>query len=86
MGAFLGLFVIVGFLLSGGIPNLVGGDGNSFAGTPNPVDGDTAGTLVGTWIQLLGVLTALIAGVIATRANYRRPADAQDWAPRAVGS
>ena len=38
VGAFLGLFVIVGFLLSGGIPNLLGGDGGTFSGTPNPVD------------------------------------------------
>jgi hypothetical protein len=27
---------------------------------------------IGTWIQLIGVLTALIAGVITTRANYRK--------------
>ncbi len=30
-----------------------------------------ASVLVASWIQLLGVLTALVAGVIATRANYR---------------
>ena len=84
MRGFLGLFVIVGFLLSGGIPNLVRVDGNSFAGTPNPVDGDTAGTLVGTWIQLLGGLTALIAGVVATRDNYRRPADVRGHGPPAA--
>jgi hypothetical protein len=28
-------------------------------------------------IQVVGVLTALIAGVIATRANYRTPAEAR---------
>jgi hypothetical protein len=57
VGAFLGLFVTVGFLISGGLSNLVGRDGTSVA--------------IGTWIQMTGVLTALIAGVIATRANYR---------------
>ena len=58
VGAFLGLFVTVGFVASGGPPNLVGRDGTSVA--------------IGTWIQLIGVLTALLAGVIATRANYRK--------------
>jgi hypothetical protein len=63
VGAFLGLFVTVGFLASGGPPNLVGRDGTSVA--------------IGTWIQMTGVLTALTAGVIATRANYRRQAQAR---------
>ena len=77
MGAFLGLFVIAGFLISGGIPNLVGGDGNTFSATSNPIDRDTLGTVIGTWIQMIGVLTALIAGVIATRNNYRKPTQAR---------
>jgi hypothetical protein len=60
VGAFFGLFVIVGFLISPtGIPNFLGRHGTSIA--------------VGTWIQLAGVLTALVAGVIATLNNYRRP-------------
>jgi hypothetical protein len=59
VGAFLGLFVTVGFVISGGPPNLFGRDGTSVA--------------IGTWIQMVGVLTALIAGVAATRANYRTP-------------
>jgi hypothetical protein len=71
VGAFLGLFVTVGFLISGGLPNLVGGDGSSFFGILNPIERDTLGTIIGTWIQMIGVLTALIAGVIATRNNYR---------------
>jgi len=58
VGAFLGLFVTVGFVASGGPPNLFGRDGTSVA--------------IGTWIQLIGVLTALVAGVITTRANYRK--------------
>ena len=62
VGAFLGLFVTVGFVISGGPPNLVGRDGTSVA--------------IGTWIQMVGVLTALLAGVIATRASYRNQAQA----------
>jgi len=63
VGAFLGLFITVGFVAGGGPPNLFGEDGTSVA--------------IGTWIQMTGVLTALIAGVIATRANYRKPAQAR---------
>jgi hypothetical protein len=63
VGAFLGLFVTVGFVASGGPPNLVGRDGT--------------GVAIGTWIQLAGVLTAVLAGVVATRANYRRPTRAR---------
>ena len=44
-----------GFLVSGGPPNLVGREGTRVA--------------IGTWIQMLGVLTALVAGVLATRAR-----------------
>ena len=77
VGAFMGLFVTLGFLISGGIPNLLGGDGSTFFGTPNPVDRDTLGTVIGTWIQMIGVLTALVAGVIATRNNYRKPTRAR---------
>lgn len=60
VGACMGLFVTVGFVISGGPPNLLGRDGTSVA--------------VGTWIQMAGALTALIVGVIATRVNYRKPA------------
>jgi hypothetical protein len=71
------LFVTLGFLVSGGIPNLVGGDGNTFFGTPNPIESNTLSTIIGTWIQMIGVLTALIAGVIATRNNYRKSTHAR---------
>jgi hypothetical protein len=58
VGAFLGLFVLVGFLISPtGLSNLFGE-----AGT---------GVAIGQGVQVLGVLTALVAGVVATRANYR---------------
>jgi hypothetical protein len=77
VGAFLGLFVTLGFLISGGIPNLLGGDGSTFFGTPNPIERDALGTIIGTWIQLIGVLTALIAGVMATWNNYRKPTQAR---------
>jgi hypothetical protein len=64
VGAFLGLFVLVGFLISPtGLSNLSGE-----AGT---------GVVIGQGIQVVGVLTALTAGVIATRANYRRQAQAR---------
>ena len=59
VGAFLGLFVTVGFLISPtGMSNLTGE-----AGT---------GVAIGQAIQVVGVLTALVAGVVATRTNYRR--------------
>lgn len=77
VGAFLGLFVTLGFLVSGGIPNLVGADGSTFFGTPSPIERDTLGTVIGTWIQMIGVLTTLIVGVIATRNNYRKPTQAR---------
>jgi hypothetical protein len=61
VGAFLGLFVLVGFLISPtGLSNLSGEAGTSVA--------------VGQGIQVVGVLAALVAGVIATRANYQKPA------------
>jgi hypothetical protein len=59
MGAFLGLFVTVGFLISPtGLSNLAGDAGTSVA--------------IGQGVQVIGVLTALIAGVVATRTNYRQ--------------
>jgi hypothetical protein len=63
VGAFLGLFVLTGFLISPtGLSNLSGDAGTSVA--------------IGQGIQVVGVLTALIAGVIATRANYRKQVQA----------
>ena len=61
MGALLGLFVTVGFLISPtGLSNLVGDAGTSVA--------------IGQGTQAIGVLGALIAGVMAMRANYRNTA------------
>jgi hypothetical protein len=61
VGGFLGLFVLVGFLISpSGLSNLSGEAGAAIA--------------TGQGVQVLGVLTALIAGVIATRASNRRRA------------
>jgi hypothetical protein len=63
VGAFLGLFVFVGFLISPtGRSNLLGEAGTAVA--------------IGQGTQVLGVLTALIAGVLATRANYRKRSQA----------
>ena len=73
VGAFLRLFVTVGFLIGpAGLSNLADGDGTSVA--------------IGRGLQVIGVTIALIAGVLATRANYRKPADTRGCAPRAVGS
>jgi hypothetical protein len=59
VGVFLGLFVFVGFLISPtGLTNLFGRAGASVA--------------IGQGIQVVGVLTALIAGVIATWTTYRK--------------
>jgi hypothetical protein len=60
VGAFLGLFVTIGFLASpDGLSNLAGGAGTSVA--------------IGQGIQVIGVVAALIAGVVATRANCQQP-------------
>jgi hypothetical protein len=56
-GAFVSLFLTVGFVASGSVSYLVD------AGRP--------GGLAGAWVELLGVLTALVAGVVATIQHYR---------------
>ncbi len=61
VGAFLGLFVIVGFVLS----SVVSG-----AGTGNLTGDAGAGGVVGTVVQLTGTAVALVAGLLA----LRRPA------------
>jgi hypothetical protein len=63
VGAFLGLFVIAGFVLSSVA---------SESGTGN-LTGD-AGTVgvIGTLVQLAGATTALVAGASATRHAYAR--------------
>jgi hypothetical protein len=59
VGALLGLFVFVGFLISPtGLTNLFGQAGASVA--------------IGQGVQVIGVVAALLAGVITTRANYRK--------------
>jgi hypothetical protein len=63
VGALLGLFVFAGFLISPtGLTNLFGRAGTSVA--------------IGQGIQVIGVLTALLAGVVTARANYRTQAQA----------
>jgi hypothetical protein len=56
----MGSILLVGFLLSGGPPNLVGHKGTTVA--------------VGNWLMLLGGCTAMVAGVLATRTDHRGPA------------
>ena len=68
VGAFMGLFVTVGFLIEAvvsgtGLDNLTGDAG--------------MGRAIGQGIQMVGVITALVAGVIATQANYRNPSQAR---------
>jgi hypothetical protein len=63
VGAFLGLFVIVGFVLS----SVVSG-----AGTDNLTGEAGAGGVVGTVVQLVGVGVALVAGAVGARAEARR--------------
>jgi len=59
-GAFLGLFVLVGFLASPtGIDNISGEEGAVVA--------------AGQAVQLIGVITALTSGVVAFRAERRLP-------------
>jgi hypothetical protein len=61
VGAGLGLFVVVGFFASAsGVDNLTGVHGTGIA--------------VGTVIQVLGVATAFVAGIVATGQSYRRVA------------
>ena len=61
--ALLGLVVFAGFLISPtGLSNLFGQAGTSVA--------------IGQGIQVIGVVTALLAGVLTTRANYRNQAPA----------
>ncbi len=63
VGALLGLFVFAGFLISPtGLTNLFGQAGTSVA--------------IGQGIQVIGVFTALVAGMLTTRANYRNQAPA----------
>jgi len=58
VGAGLGLFVTVGFLVSPtGLDNLPGGSGAAVA--------------IGQAVQQIGVITAFVAGLIATRTAYR---------------
>lgn len=61
VGAFFGLFVVVGFLISPtGVPNLLGESGPSVA--------------AGQAVQVIGVATALVAGLLAIRVNFRKDA------------
>jgi hypothetical protein len=45
---------------------------NAKISSSRPRAATMAGLIVGA-LQVIGVVTALIAGVVATRANYRKP-------------
>jgi hypothetical protein len=57
VGALMGLAEVIGIIASGSVADLV--------------DLSPVGVFIGTWIRTLGVVTALIAGVLATATNYR---------------
>ncbi|GAA0947756.1 hypothetical protein [Virgisporangium aurantiacum] len=63
VGAFLGLFVIAGFVLS----SVASG-----AGTGNLTGDAGTGGVIGTVLQLVGVGVALVAGSVAARVEARR--------------
>lgn len=64
LGALLGALFTTGFVVSAsGLDNLAGGAG--------------AGVALAQGVQVAGALTALVAGVAATRAGYVKPAAAQ---------
>ena len=62
VGALMGLSEAIGLIASGSAAHLI--------------DITPVGVFAGTWIRALGVVTALIAGILATATNYRsaRPA------------
>ena len=62
VGAFLGLFVVVGFVLS----SVVSG-----AGTGNLTGDAGLGGVIGTVVQLAGVLLAVAAGWVAAKRERR---------------
>jgi hypothetical protein len=64
VGVALGVFMIVGFVAS----SVVSG-----TGTDNLLGEHGTGAAIGQVIQLVGVITALVAGVVATRQAYREP-------------
>jgi hypothetical protein len=57
VGALVGLAEIIAILATGSAANLI--------------DLSPVGVFIGTWIRALGVVTALIAGVLATSSAYR---------------
>lgn len=57
-GVLVALFILGGAFIAPGL----------FARLSNPAQ---LGGFVGTWIQVLGLLTALVAGIIAARQNYQ---------------
>jgi hypothetical protein len=60
VGALMGLTEVIALVATGSAAHLV--------------DVSPADVFASTWIRALGVVTALIAGVLATRANYRSSA------------
>ena len=61
VGAFVGLFLFVGFFASGAVAVLL--------------DPSRLGVLVGAWVPFLAQIVAVVAGIVATTRNYRRGAE-----------
>jgi hypothetical protein len=57
VGAAVGLFLLFGFFASGAVGNLL--------------DLSQLGVFAGAWVQFLAVITAAVAGIVATLQNYR---------------
>lgn len=57
VGVAIGLFMIVGFFASGGVADLTGARGATVS--------------VGLAVQMIGVVVAVVAGVLAIGQNYR---------------
>lgn len=57
LGVAVGLFLLIGFFASGAVSNLF--------------DPSRFGVFIGAWVQFLGVLVAVLAGILAVTRNYR---------------
>ncbi len=58
VGVIAGLFILVGAFIAPGLFDRLGNPGQM-------------GGFVGTWVQTLGLITAVVSGVMATMQNYQ---------------
>lgn len=57
-GVLVGVFLLIGLFASGRAPDLL--------------DPSVPGDALGLWMQVIALLVAIVAGIAATRGNYRR--------------